>query len=97
MHFTFGYSREVPVEEEKSLSKAQIAGLAVLIILLSIFLSFENLAQDTSIPPSIFDKSPSLDQANELTGVEKIEFQKDGTFPEKNSRLVSVSDQAGLK
>ena len=95
MHFIFGYSREVPVEIERNLSKATMVGLALLIVSLLIFLSFENLANDTSIPPSIFEESPSLDKANELTGVEKIEFQKDGTFPEENSRLVIVSDQGG--
>ena len=106
MQFIFGYSREVPVEEEKSLSKAKIAGLALLIILLSIFLSFENLAQDTSVPPSIFEKSPSWDQANELRGVEEIEFEKErippeaqaASFtPEKNSESNLASNQEGPK
>jgi hypothetical protein len=97
MHFIFGYSREEPVKIEKNLSKATMVGLALLIVSLLIFLSFENLAKDSSVPPSIFKESPSLDKANELTGVEKIEFQKDGTFPEKNSKLAIVSHQAGVK
>jgi hypothetical protein len=97
MHFIFGYYREDPVKIEKNLSKPKMVGLALLIVSLLIFLSFENLAKDTSVPPSIFKESPSLDKGNELTGVEKIEFQKDGTVPEKNSKLLIVSEQAGLK
>ena len=106
MHFIFGYSREVPVEIERNPSKLALVGLALVVIALLIFLSFENLGKDTSIPPSIFEKSPSLHQANELTGVEEIEFEKERIppevqaarfSPEENLKLNLASNQEGLK
>jgi hypothetical protein len=97
MHFIFGYQREIPVEIEKNTSKTGLVFLGILVVLLFIFLSFENLAKDTSIPPSIFEKSPSLDKPSEPAEVEEIEFEKYRTFPEENSKLLLVSDQGGLK
>ena len=106
MQFIFGYSREVPVEIERNPSKLALVGLALVVIALLILLTFENLGKDTSIPPSIFEKSPSLDQANELAGVEEIEFEKEGISsevqvarftPEENSKLNLASNQEGLK
>jgi len=51
MHFIFGYQREIPVKIQGNTSKTVLVGLAILIILLLIFLSFENL--DGSIPPLV--------------------------------------------
>jgi hypothetical protein len=106
MHFIFGYSREVPVETERNPSKLALVGLALVVIALLIFLSFENLGRDTSIPPSIFEKSPSSDQAKELTGVEGIECEKESIppevqaarfTPEETSESSLASNQEGLK
>jgi hypothetical protein len=106
MHFIFGYTREVPVEIERNPSKLALLGLALLIISLLIFLSFENLGKDTPIPPSIFEKSPSSDKPNEPAQVEEIEFEKGRILPEVqtvwftsegNSELSLVSNQGGLR
>ena len=43
MQFILGYQREVPVKVKRKTSKIALVGLALLIILLLIFLSFENL------------------------------------------------------
>jgi len=43
MHFIFGYQREIPVKIKRDTSKTVLVGLAILIILFLIFLSFENL------------------------------------------------------
>jgi hypothetical protein len=51
MHFIFGYQREIPVKIRTKASIIALVGLAILIILLLIFLSFENL--DGSIPPLV--------------------------------------------
>ncbi|MCK4385051.1 MAG: hypothetical protein KAW52_02185 [candidate division Zixibacteria bacterium] len=50
MHFIFGYQREVPVKIKRGTSKTTLVGLAILIILLLIFLSFENLDGSTCSP-----------------------------------------------
>lgn len=73
MHFIFGYQREVPVKIKRGTSKTTLVGLAILIILLLIFLSFENLDGSTCSPQdgeiltsqSIFDGSicfPPVDE-----------------------------------
>jgi hypothetical protein len=106
MHFIFGYQREVPVKIKTNLSKNTLVGLAFLIILLLIFLSFENLDPDTSIPPAIFEPSPSQDKQDQPTEVEEIEFEKNKIFPEvrtvwftpkEKAELNFVSNQGGLK
>ena len=57
MHFIFGYQREIPVKIKTNASIIALVGLAILIILLLIFLSFENLAGEgeASSSPSGFD------------------------------------------
>lgn len=97
MHFIFGYQREVPVKVKRKTSKTVLVGLAILIILLLIFLSFENLDKDTSIPPTIFEPSPSLYKPNQPTEVEEFEFEKDRIFPKENAELMLVSNHGGLK
>lgn len=97
MYLTFGYQREIPVVMKKRARKAALVGLALLIILLSILISFENLENDVSNPSSTFDGSPSLDKPNEAIQKEKIEFQKDRIFPEENEDQMFVSNQGGLK
>ena len=97
MHFIFGYQREAPVKVKRKTSKVVLVGLALLIILLLIFLSFENLEKDTSIPRTIFDPSPSLDKPNQPTQLEEIEFEKDRIFPEENAELILCQTKGGLK
>jgi hypothetical protein len=97
MHFIFGYQREIPVKIKRSTSKAALVGLALLIILLLILLSFENLEKDTSIPPTIFKPSPSLDKPDQPTQLEEIEFEKNRIFPQEKAELIFVSNQGGLK
>jgi hypothetical protein len=88
MYFIFGYCREVPIKIKTETSKTTLVGLAILIISLLIFLSFENLAKDTSIPPTIFEPPPSLDNPIEPTQVEGIKFEKDRIYSEKGTGFV---------
>jgi hypothetical protein len=97
MHFIFGYQREIPVKIKMNPAKSTLVGLAFLIILLLIFLSFENLDPDTSIPPAIFESSPSQDNQNQPTEVEEIELEKNKIFPKEKAELNFVSNQGGLK
>ncbi|NIM99541.1 MAG: hypothetical protein GTO24_16160, partial [candidate division Zixibacteria bacterium] len=48
MHFIFGICREVPVKIERETSKLALIGLAILIVALFVFLTFENL--DEQVP-----------------------------------------------
>jgi len=88
MHFIFGYQREVPVKMKTNPAKSTLVGLALLIILLLILLTFENLEKDTSLPPTIFEPSPSLDKPNKATQVEEAKFEGHKIFCEKNAELV---------
>ncbi|MFQ6003342.1 MAG: hypothetical protein ACE5KJ_06305 [Candidatus Zixiibacteriota bacterium] len=97
MHFIFGYQREVSVKIKREASKFTLLGLALLIILLLILLSFENLDKDTIVPPSIFEKSPSLDKPNEATQAEELKFEKNRIPPEENEEMIFVSNQGGLE
>jgi len=47
MHFIFGYLRETPVKIERETSKATLVVIAILVVLLVIFLSFENIDGET--------------------------------------------------
>jgi hypothetical protein len=99
MQFIFGYQREVPVKVKVKgkTSKIALVGLAFLIILLLIFLSFENLDGDTSIPPPTLKTSPCLDKPNGPTEGEEIKFEKDRIHPEENTELILCEIQGGLK
>ena len=55
MHFIFGYQRESQVKIEEKVSKTALVVLAVLIISLFIFLSFENLSEEAKTSPVIFN------------------------------------------
>jgi hypothetical protein len=55
MHFIFGYQREIPVKIKTGASIMTLVGLAILIILLLIFLSYENLDGEISTSQVIFD------------------------------------------
>ena len=43
MHFIFGYLREVPVKIERETSTATLIVIGILVVLLFIFLSFEDI------------------------------------------------------
>jgi hypothetical protein len=49
MSFMFGYSREVQVKIERNPSKLALIGLAILIVVLFIFLTFEDLDEQSSV------------------------------------------------
>jgi hypothetical protein len=55
MHFIFGYQREIPVNIKTKASITALVGLAILIVLLFIFLSFDNLDSDASSSPPGFN------------------------------------------
>ncbi len=97
MYLIFEYPREIPEMIRKRTSKLALVGLALLIILLLILLSFENLAKDTSVPRTIFEPSRSLDKQDQPTKLEEIEFEKDRIFPKDNAELIFVSNQGDLK
>jgi hypothetical protein len=61
MHFIFGYQREIPVKIKRDTSKTALVGLAILIILLLIFLSFENLDGEILLPTDIPDSPSTFD------------------------------------
>jgi len=43
MHFIFGYLGEAPVKMERETPKAVLVGIAILVVFLFIFLSFEDI------------------------------------------------------
>jgi hypothetical protein len=49
MSFIFGYSREVRVKVERNPSKLALIGLAIMILVLFIFLTFEDLDEQTPV------------------------------------------------
>lgn len=89
MYLIFGYQREVPVKMERETSKITLVILGILVVLLSIFLSFENLDEEKSIPASIFEASHSLDRPNDPAEVEGIKFEKHRIYPALRSCTLS--------
>jgi hypothetical protein len=75
MHFIFGYQREIPVKIKTKASVTALVGLAILIILLLIFLSFENLdgeiLTNTGAPDSqsTFDDLVFLEMSNQVNSL----------------------------
>jgi hypothetical protein len=55
MHFIFGYQREVPVKIERETSKIILFGIAILVVFLFLFLTFEDLDEDNFITPPSFN------------------------------------------
>jgi hypothetical protein len=101
MHFIFGYQKEVPVKIEGKTSKIALLLLGILVVLLFIFLTFENLDKDPSISPSIFEKPPSLDKPNQSAQLEEIKFEKAGLHENAGLSFCKTADavtnQGGLK
>jgi Cu/Ag efflux pump CusA len=75
MHFIFGYQREIPVKIKTEASVTALVGLAILIILLLIFLSFENLDGEILTHPNIpasqstFDDLAFLEMSNQVNSL----------------------------
>jgi Cu/Ag efflux pump CusA len=75
MHFIFGYQREIPVKIKTKASVTALVGLAILIILLLIFLSFENLDGEILTHPDIpalhssFDDLVFLKMSNQVNSL----------------------------
>jgi hypothetical protein len=47
MYYIFGYTKEVPVKIERDTSRIILLGIAVLVVLLFVFLSFEDIDGET--------------------------------------------------
>ncbi len=70
MHFIFGYLREVPVKIEKKTPKAVLVGIAILVALLFIFLSFEDIDGETISSYQSSQTSSSLVQSSGMDNFE---------------------------
>ena len=80
MHFIFGYAREVPVKMEKETSLVALITVAILVVLLFIFLSFEDIDGETISSYLSFQASSGLTQ---IGVVGKLE-NNCGIHPEQN-------------
>ena len=58
MYFIFGYSREAPVQIERNTSTLVLLALGIAVVLLVIFLSFEN-ADGATLTSHLFLGAPS--------------------------------------
>jgi hypothetical protein len=59
MHFIFGYEREVQVKIKRETSKVVLLGIAILVVLLFLFLTFENINEENFSPSSSFNVASS--------------------------------------
>jgi len=57
MNLVFGYQRENPVKMEKDTSKVFLFIVGIVIVVLFLFLTFENLDEESSTPTSPFQAS----------------------------------------
>ncbi len=69
MHFIFGYTREVPVKIERETSKLALVGLAILIVVLFIFLTFEDIDEEIRASDLVFH-TPS--NPIQMAGVDNV-------------------------
>jgi hypothetical protein len=69
MHFIFGYQREVPVKIEREASQIILFGIAILVVFLFLFLTFENLDEDDFTTPSSFNIAWRTVKAGTQVGV----------------------------
>jgi len=76
MYFIFGYLREVPVKFEKKTSIASLIAIAVLVVLLFIFLSFEDVDEPTRSSYLTFNASSCSSQMD-VNGELGIESETD--------------------
>ena len=83
MHFTFGYSGEVPEKREKEMSKATLVAIAILVVLLVIFLSFEDIDGKPLVSYRSFHAPSGSTQTG---GADKLEIDSE-THPEQIFRI----------
>ena len=81
MHFIFGYSREIPLKIEREASKLALVGLAVLIVVLFIFLTYENLNEEIN-PFQLTSRATS--DSIQLIGLNN-QFELDSGNPSKQT------------
>ena len=83
MHFIFGYLREVPVNMERETSKLALVGLAILIVVLLIFLTFEDIDEEIRASDLIFRAPSSLIQIAGADNAFKIDSETLWIHPER--------------
>jgi len=66
MNFIFGYQREDQVKVEKETPKLFLLAIGILIVILFLFVSFENIYEESSTPSSPFQASASTIQGQTL-------------------------------
>lgn len=59
MHFIFGYEREIQMKIKRETPKAVLLGIAILVVLLFLFLTFENIDEENFSPSSSFNVASS--------------------------------------
>jgi|GEM_PF-4723889 len=83
MHFILGYYREVPVKIERETPKVVLVGIAILVVLLFIFLSFEDIDGETLSSYLSFHAPSGSAQTG---GADKLEIDSE-THPEQIFRI----------
>ena len=76
MYFTFDHSHRVPQEIGRYTSKLVLLGLGIVVVLLVIFLSFENVAGATIIAYLSFDAPAGSMEANAVDGGLEIDLEQ---------------------
>ena len=74
MNLVFGYRRENPVKIEKDTSKLFLLIVGLVIVVLFLFLTFENIDEESSIPSSPFQASICRVQEKTLDGIDITEI-----------------------
>ena len=69
MHFIFGHQREVQVKIEREMSKVFLFGIAILLVLLFLFLTFENVDEENLTPSSSFNVASFSTKSVTETGI----------------------------
>jgi YbbR domain-containing protein len=69
MHFIFGYEREVQVKIERETSKVLLLGFAILLVILFLFLTFENIDEENLTPSSSFNVASFSTKSVTETGI----------------------------
>ena len=83
MHFIFGYLREAPVKIERETSKATLVVIAILVVFLFIFLSFEDIDGKPLVSYRSFHAPSGSVQTG---GADKLEIDSE-THPEQSFRI----------
>ena len=76
MHFIFGHEREVQVKIERETSKVLLFGIAILLVLLFLFLTFENVDEENLTPSSSFNvASCSTKDVIQTSNLDRFEIE----------------------